>query len=126
MSSLWLILLASNLLLPVMMLIFGLVLSKRPPKKINSFYGYRTRRSMKNMDTWLFGNQTMGQYWIRYSILGYFLTMIFMMVIMNEGDDQMAMHSLILTTILLVWMIIPIFITEKKLKLTFDEEGRRK
>lgn len=126
MSSLWLILLGSNLLLPVMMLIFGLVLSKRPPKKINSVYGYRTRRSMKNMDTWLFGNQTMGQYWIRYSILGYFLTMIFMVVIMNESDDQMAMHSLILTTILLVWMIIPIFITEKKLKLTFDEEGRRK
>lgn len=126
MSSLWLILLGSNLLLPVMMLIFGLVLSKHPPKKINSVYGYRTRRSMKNMDTWLFGNQTMGQYWIRYSILGYFLTMVFMIVIMNESDDQMAMHSLILTTILLVWMIIPIFMTEKKLKLTFDEEGRRK
>ncbi len=126
MSSLWLILLGTNLLLPVMMLIFGLILSKRPPKKINSFYGYRTRRSMKNMDTWLFGNQTMGQYWIRYSVLGYILTMVFMIVIMNESEDQMAMHSLILTTILLVWMIIPIFITEKKLKMTFDEEGRRK
>lgn len=126
MSSLWLILLGSNLLLPVMMLIFGLILSKRPPKKINSFYGYRTPRSMKNMDTWTFGNQTMGQYWVRYSILGYLLTMVFMIVIMNESEEQMAMHSLILTTILLVWMIIPIFITEKKLKMTFDQEGRRK
>lgn len=126
MNSQWLILLLSNLLLPVMMLIFGYVMSKHPPKKINSLYGYRTKRSMKNMETWIFAHKVMGNYWIKFSVLGYLLTMIFMFVIYQESGDQMALYSLILTAILLIWMIIPIFMTERQLKENFDEHGNRK
>ena len=30
----------------------ALVLSKFPPKKINYFYGYRTKASMKSQESW--------------------------------------------------------------------------
>jgi uncharacterized membrane protein len=126
MNSLWLILLGSNLLLPVMMLVFGYVMTKHPPKKINSLYGYRTKRSMKNMDTWVFAHQVMGKYWIKYSVIGYLLTMIFMFVIYQETEDQMAIHSLFLTAILLILMIIPIIMTERQLNENFDEHGNKK
>lgn len=36
-----------------MMIGFGLLFQKRPPKNINNLYGYRTRMSMKNEKTWV-------------------------------------------------------------------------
>ena len=38
-------------LIPVLCFIFGILLYKHEPKKINGCYGYRTCRSMKNEDT---------------------------------------------------------------------------
>lgn len=38
-------------------LITGFVMSKYPPKKINSLYGYRTSASMKNQETWDFAQR---------------------------------------------------------------------
>ena len=32
----------------------GFILKKYPPKSINWFYGYRTRRAMKGQDQWDF------------------------------------------------------------------------
>ena len=32
----------------------GFILFKWPPKRINSFYGYRTRSSMKSQERWTF------------------------------------------------------------------------
>lgn len=48
-------------LIPVMAgIIFvmaGLVLFKFPPKEINSLYGYRTKNSMKDQDSWDFAQR---------------------------------------------------------------------
>jgi len=38
-------------------LIAGFVMSKFPPKKINSLYGYRTGSSMKSQETWDFAQR---------------------------------------------------------------------
>jgi|SRR5688572_7967908 len=35
-------------------IITGWILLKYPPKKINLWYGYRTRNSMKNLEVWNF------------------------------------------------------------------------
>ena len=43
----WFFMTVSNLILPVLMIVLGKVFMKKPPKQINGFYGYRTRRSMK-------------------------------------------------------------------------------
>ena len=45
--GLWLYMLAVDLLIPLVMVIFGAIFTRRPPKNINGFYGYRTRRSWK-------------------------------------------------------------------------------
>ncbi|MDW5288334.1 SdpI family protein [Formosa sp. PL04] len=38
-------------------LVVGFILFKFPPRNINSFYGYRTRSSMKNQARWDFAQQ---------------------------------------------------------------------
>ena len=51
---LWWFMFISDLLIPAIMFIVGRMMCKHCPKRINSVIGYRTTRSMKNMDTWKF------------------------------------------------------------------------
>ena len=46
-----------DLMIPLIMIVFGKVFLKNPPKEINLIYGYRTGRSMKNKDTWNFAHR---------------------------------------------------------------------
>ncbi|WP_394747729.1 SdpI family protein [Spongiimicrobium salis] len=39
------------------MFVAGWILKKYPPKKINEFYGYRTKNSKKNQERWDFAQQ---------------------------------------------------------------------
>ena len=46
-------------LTPALILGIGYLFKKHYPKDINGLIGYRTRRSMMNMDTWSFANRCM-------------------------------------------------------------------
>lgn len=61
----WLFCTASSLLIPLVMLFFGRRFLTKPPKSINSLYGYRTARSMKNQQTWDFAHRVCGKLWSR-------------------------------------------------------------
>ena len=39
------------------------LLFRKTPKEINYVYGYRTKRSMMNEETWRFANQYFGKAW---------------------------------------------------------------
>ena len=47
----WWFMLICDLIIPIAMVIGGRMMWKHCPKNINSMSGYRTTRSMKNMDT---------------------------------------------------------------------------
>ena len=48
----WLFTLATALLIPACMLYFGRRFQTRPPKSINTGYGYRSTRSMRSQEAW--------------------------------------------------------------------------
>ena len=52
-----------DLFIPFIMIVVGRMTSKHCPKNINSLIGYRTTRSMKNMDTWKFAHEYCGKLW---------------------------------------------------------------
>ena len=91
---------------------------KHSPKKINSLIGYRTSRSMKNMDTWHFAHHYCGKLWWR---IGWIILVPFY----GASDDAIGIVGLILTFIQIAVLIGSIFPTEKALKRTFTEEGLR-
>ena len=66
----WWFMLISSLLIPALMITAGWFMWKRPPKKINSAIGYRTSRSMKNINTWQFAHHYCGQYFGYTSMRG--------------------------------------------------------
>lgn len=52
----------SGVVIPVILIIFGWIMWKHPPKKVNKICGYRTKRSMTNMDTWKFAHDIVGSF----------------------------------------------------------------
>lgn len=50
-------LLLQNILIGIILMMVGLLTRLFPPKKPNSFYGYRTSRSMKTKSSWKVANE---------------------------------------------------------------------
>lgn len=59
----WIYMLLMCLLIPAIMLLFGIRFSKRAPKDINYIFGYRTSRSMKSKESWEFAHKYIGRIW---------------------------------------------------------------
>ena len=62
------LMMVSDMLIPVIMVGIGLLFVKRPPRIINGAFGYRTRMSMKNEKTWRFAHQYFGRLWLLIGI----------------------------------------------------------
>ncbi len=96
--------------------IIAYIMCITPPKKINSFIGYRTKRSMRSQEAWnfsqVYSSQKMGRAMFLLSMVG--LLGIFLPPL-SEGVE-VALGVLFL----LMAIFIPIWQTEKALKKKFD------
>jgi uncharacterized membrane protein len=118
----WDFMVVMNFIIPSVLFSFGLRFKRHAPKKINTYYGYRTERSMKNEETWIFAHRYFGKLWYRFSIILYILTIIWMLLLRDETVITITLYGFLLTTIQLGFMTYPILLTEKKLKETFDSK----
>ena len=48
---------------------FGYYFYRHAPKEINDIFGYRTRMSMLNEDTWQFAHHYAGKLWFKWGIV---------------------------------------------------------
>ena len=121
----WVFMLFFMLLIPLVMIFFGIKFQKSAPKNINWAYGYRSERSMKNRDTWIFAHKCIGGLWKSWGCV-LLLSVVPMFFVFGKAPDTVGMFCLPLVGVQLIAMIIPIFIVESKLKKAFDKYGRRK
>lgn len=122
-----LILTVFNTMIPVLMLIFGMVFARNAPKTINYVYGYRTKRSMLNQDTWEFAQAYFGRLWKRVGAILLPLSILFSLpMLWMKEDDKQGILTAVLEGVQLVVLIVSIFPVEKALKREFDEQGRRR
>ena len=122
----WWFLFCCDLLVPVTMIVSGRIMWKHPPKNINGLMGYRTSRSMKNMDTWLFAHDYCGRLWWKIGWWTLVLSILVHIPFYGNTGDSIGMMSLILVIVQTIILIGSIFQTERALKETFTEEGVRK
>ena len=126
MTGLWILILLLLLPMPLLMIIFGVMFMNQPPEHIGGAFGYRTRRSMINIDTWIFAHRYFGRLWL---IIGAALipaTIIAMLPFLGSGEDPIMNAYLVITIVHVIAMLLPIGFTECALKRNFDELGRRK
>lgn len=115
-----------NLLIPIIMLIFGNVFTKHPPGSINMAYGYRTKRSMKNQETWNFAHEYCGRIWKNAGAVTLVISLLISLAVFFMDDAGFGYLSLILEHLQLVILIGSLYPVEKALKKNFDDEGKRK
>ena len=123
---LWWFWLICDLFIPLVMIVVGRMTWKHCPKNINSLIGYRTTRSMKNMDTWKFAHEYCGKLWWKLGWLIMILTVLMYIPLYQGNDNMIGIAGVVLITIQCTVLIISIYPTEKALKEHFTDDGTRK
>ena len=125
MPAYWLFMLLVDLLIPFMMIAFGKRFMSRPPETINHLFGYRTRRSMKNRDTWEFAHQYCGRLWFRTGIA--LLSSVLPLLFVFGGDiGAVGIVGGVICCVQVLPLVLSAVLTEAALKRTFDESGNRR
>tara|TARA_R110001632_G_scaffold161439_2_gene279851 strand:+ start:1759 stop:2121 length:363 start_codon:yes stop_codon:yes gene_type:complete len=91
---------------------------KRPPKKINELYGYRTRKSMANQDIWNAANRRNAEDLVSYSWV-LFGTGVLLWIF------QLSYAMIIHLVIMLVGLAIAMYSTIRYLNEHFDSNGKK-
>ena len=126
MVGFWIFMLIMVLLIPITMIIFGRLFSNKTPKEINYTFGYRTKRSMMNIETWKFAHEYIGKLWFIFGLTLLLLSVVIMVFVFGKDPNTVGTVGGILTFAQMIPMIGTIIPTENALKKKFDEFGRRR
>lgn len=122
----WWFVLFCNILIPLIMIVSGIYMYKFPPKKINRILGYRTRRSMKNADTWQFAHRHSGRTVGTVGLVMLILSGLIMLPFYRSNPSTLGTMGTILFTVQTIVLILSFIPTEIALKKTFHDDGTRK
>ena len=122
----WWFMFMCNLMIPIILIIAGRMMWKHCPQKINSIYGYRTRRSMKNMDTWKFAHDYCGRLWWKIGFIMLALSVLIQIPFFHSNEHIIGIVGAVLCTIQVIVLVVSIFPTETALKKEFFEDGKRR
>ena len=122
----WIFMFIMVLLIPLTMIFFGWLLFRRTPKEINYVYGYRTKRSMINEETWRFANQYFGKVWYLCGLILAPLSVIAIGIVFGKGPGTVGTVGGIITMLQMLPLIGAIVPTESELKKNSDENGKRR
>ena len=122
----WILFTVFSAFIPAIMLIYSVIFLKRPPKKINSAYGYRSRRSMKSPEAWKFAHFLCAKIWLFTSIVLFVLSVAAMLFVLGKDENTVGLVFQIVMYVQLAILILTILPVELALKKEFDENGNRK
>ncbi len=101
-----------------LLFLFSIVFYFFPPKKINTIYGYRTNKTMKNETIWNFANNFFTKQFLTYSALSFIAAIIFVAISKSISWQPMA--------IMLLSLAVSVIKTEQMINKNFNEEGNKK
>ncbi len=115
-----------NLIVPLLMLVFGVWMLRRPPKEINGAFGYRTRMSMKNEKTWRFAHEKCGRIWTWTGAVLLVVSVALSILLWLKGGDALTRFTTSYSMAQVVVLVLTILPVERSLKKHFDENGNPK
>lgn len=121
--GIWIKIAVTYILVPALMIGAGWMMWKKPPKEINAIYGYRTRMSSLNQNTWKFANEYAGRLWVRWGIRMMPVSILFLMFLAAAGKTTAAMAGSVLCMAQIIIMLSSIAVVERALNRVFDKQG---
>lgn len=119
----WIFMCASNFMIPILMILFGYFFKKFGAGSINAVFGYRTKRSMKNQQTWDFANLYFARLWIKVGWIMLPISIVLMLPVLGKAVDTIGTWGGIIAMVQVVVLLISIIPVECALKKNFDENG---
>ena len=111
------------LLIPAVMMLLGAIFLKRPPRKINDWFGYRTRRAMSSQEAWDFAHRTCGRIWLRWGAVLAVATVL-VVLLLGRGEESLLSGwggtAVLLQCGVMIVSTIPV---DQALKRNFDQDG---
>jgi len=117
-------LLIMTMMTPILMILIGLLWKKHPPKQINSFYGYRTARSMQSLEAWDYAHAYHAKVWLLWG--GVLLLISLAAMILIYGKENYEIYDLVIVGIQIAVMLLSIVPTELALKKRFSSGSPEK
>ena len=112
----WWFMFICDFIVPAAMILGGRMMWKHPPKDINGIVGYRTRRSMKNKETWKFAQEYCGRLWWKIGWLMSIPSALVHIPFYGKSEGMVGILGGIVCTLECVVMISTIYFVEKALK----------
>ncbi len=109
-----------DLLIPLAMAAGGWLMLRRPPKKPNGLYGYRTPRSMKSPEAWAFAQAYCGKLWFKAGLVMLPISAAVHLPFLNSGLGTFGYVSCALVAVQGIIMVGSLFPVERALKREFD------
>ena len=119
----WIYMFIMDLLIPIIMILFGRAFLKKAPKEINYVFGYRTSRSMKNRDTWEFAHRYCGKIWLICGLALIPFVAGIMLCFIGADTKTVGYVGASMLVFPLLLIILSVILTERALKNTFDKSG---
>ncbi len=126
MIGFWVFMLIVDLLVPLAMIGFGRLFLTKAPANINTAFGYRTSMSMKNQDTWDYAHKYCGKLWFRLGLVLTPLSVIPLLFVLGKEIAAIAEVGTVVCFVQLIPLVGSFIPTEIALKITFDQNGKRK
>lgn len=119
----WVFMLIADLIMPLFLIFFGRSYRKAPPAAINDYEGYRTKRSKKSLESWVYAHK----YWGRLSeVIGIIilpLSAVPFLFVMGKDADTVGIVGGAVCFVQIILLFVPIMATERALKRNFDMDG---
>jgi uncharacterized membrane protein len=125
MGFLWLMLICDSIT-PLLMVFAGRMMWKHCSVGISRFVGYRSIRSMKNLDTWRFAQEYCGRLWW---MLGFALlvpSVLAHIPFYHSDRNVIGTFGCVLVLVQCVVLLVSLIPTEAALGKNFDEDGLRR
>lgn len=122
----WIIIVITYILIPALMTGAGWMIWKHSPKNINAIYGYRTRMSSLNQNTWRFAQEYAGRLWVRWGIRMMPVSILLLMIFAASGETAASIAGSVLCMVQILIMLSSISVVERTLNKVFDKQGNLK
>lgn len=112
----WIFMMVCNNLIPLTMLGIGIWFEKNPPAGINAVMGYRTKRSMKNQETWDFAQRFLGTLWKKIGKVLFVISIVTTVALYGKSEDGIGYASMFLNYVQMFILLASVYPVEKALK----------
>ncbi|MBQ8784316.1 MAG: SdpI family protein [Clostridia bacterium] len=122
----WAFTLITVLILPVLILIYGLHYSKNgAPQNIEGHSGFRSRRATKSWDAWVFTHKLASKIWKIAGIIMIPVTVVLMLFAVKFSVEMLTYYGSIIFAIQGFAFVGTIIYVETKIKKNFNDYGVR-